>query len=338
MENVTNNPLVSIIVRTKDRPKLLRRALQSIAAQDYRPLEVVLVNDGGCSLDIEELRGVLGDIFLNYIRLEENTGRAHAGNVGIENVRGEYVGFLDDDDEFYPEHLQVLTGQFTDGSLQIAYADAEMVFVEIDEENNYREKSRLVPYSQDFSPGTMLVQNYIPFMCLLFRREALDSVRFDERFEMFEDWRLLIELSRKFWFAHVKKITAVYVQWSNQSQINRRALVEEFSGEAYKQILSQNIDRITPEIIYQYCVNNATEKMRLVEEGREKGELLERLQAEKARIKDERNHLLERFEAEKARSEDERNHLLERFEAEKARSEDERNHLLERFEAEKARS
>lgn len=62
------NPLVSIIVRTKDRPKLLTRALQSIAEQTYRPIEVVLVNDGGCDLDVEEIKSILGDVSLNYIK------------------------------------------------------------------------------------------------------------------------------------------------------------------------------------------------------------------------------------------------------------------------------
>ena len=79
MNNMANNPLVSIIVRTKDRPKLLNRALQSISAQTYRPLEVVVVNDGGCDLDVEELKDILRDISLNYMRLEKNTGRSHAG-------------------------------------------------------------------------------------------------------------------------------------------------------------------------------------------------------------------------------------------------------------------
>ena len=98
------NPLVSIIVRTKDRPKLLERALQTVASQTYRPIEVVLVNDGGCDLDIKAEK-ILEDMSLNYIRLEKNTGRAHAGNIGLGNVNGKYVGFLDDDDEFYPEHV-----------------------------------------------------------------------------------------------------------------------------------------------------------------------------------------------------------------------------------------
>ncbi|MFA4919550.1 MAG: glycosyltransferase [Thermodesulfovibrionales bacterium] len=62
---MSNNPLVSIVVRTKDRPKLLKRALQSIAEQTYRPMEVVLVNDGGCDLNINELTGILKDVALN---------------------------------------------------------------------------------------------------------------------------------------------------------------------------------------------------------------------------------------------------------------------------------
>ncbi len=77
MTTTAENPLVSLIVRTKDRPKLLLKSLRSIAAQDYRPIEVILVNDGGCDLDVGALRTLLGNITLNYIRLEENTGTAH---------------------------------------------------------------------------------------------------------------------------------------------------------------------------------------------------------------------------------------------------------------------
>ena len=156
------NPLVSVIVRTKDRPALLKRALQSIADQTYRPVEVVLVNDGGCDLDRNELQGILGNVSLNYIRLEENTGRAHAGNVGLENAKGEYIGFLDDDDAFYPDHLKALTAQLISSPSKIAYTDAEVVFIEITERGEVVEKFKHLFYSQDFSPEMLLIQNYIP--------------------------------------------------------------------------------------------------------------------------------------------------------------------------------
>jgi glycosyltransferase involved in cell wall biosynthesis len=109
----TESPLVSIIVRTQDRPKLLIRSLQSIASQIYRPIEVILVNDGGCDLDINKLKTVLSDVTLNYIRLEQKTGRTHVAKVGIENAAGKYEGFLDDDDEFYPEHINILVDFLT---------------------------------------------------------------------------------------------------------------------------------------------------------------------------------------------------------------------------------
>jgi GT2 family glycosyltransferase len=266
MSNITVNPLASIIVRTKDRPKLLKKALRSIHAQTYRPIEVVLVNDGGCSLDIGEIETILSDVRLNYIRLEQNVGRARAGNIGLENARGEYIGFLDDDDEFYPDHLIVLAGKLSNSTLNIAYTEAEVVFVDILGEGEITEKFKYVFYSQDFSPEMLLIQNYIPFMCLLFRRSVFNSntVRFDESFEIFEDWKILIKLSEKYWFEHIKKVTARYIQWCDRSQINRRALSENFSQVAYKRILDENISKITPVAIYTDCVNNATERMKLV--------------------------------------------------------------------------
>jgi GT2 family glycosyltransferase len=326
------NPLVSIIVRTKDRPALLKGALRSIAAQIYRPIEVVLVNDGGCDLDIEEIKNILVDINLNYIRLEKNSGRATAANVGIENSKGDYMGFLDDDDEFYPDHLKVLIETLAHSSCKIAYTDAETSHVEFDRDGNVTEKNTYVDNSQDFSPNILIFQNYIPFMCLLFDREVLDETRFNEHFEIFEDWVLLIDLSNKYWFKHIKKVTAKYIQWSDESQINRRALIEEFSQEAYKKVLSQNIDRISPEMIYAYCVYSATEKRTLFnkledkdyEHTRVKMEFMselallksekQKVEGEKQRIADEKQaieHEKQAVEHEKQRIEHEKDNLLQ---------------------------
>jgi GT2 family glycosyltransferase len=314
MSDIAINPLISVIVRTKDRPKLLKKALRSIHAQTYRPIEVVLVNDGGCALDIGELETILSDVRLNYIRLEQNAGRARAGNIGIENASGEYIGFLDDDDEFYPDHLKVLAGKLSNSTLKIAYTEAEVVFVDISGEDEIAEKFKYVFYSQDFSREMLLIQNYIPFMCLLFKRSVFhsDTVRFDETFEIFEDWKILIKLSEKYWFEHIRKVTARYVQWCDKSQINRRALSENFSQVAYKRILEDNIEKITPAAIYIDCVNNATEKMKLVNDliREESNYSLERmaLEAKLTRIEAEKQQIeaeKEQLESEKRKIESE---------------------------------
>ena len=252
-----SNPLVSIIVRTKDRPKLLRRALQSIANQTYGPIEVVLVNDGGCALNIEELAGILSDVSLNYVRLETNCGRAYAGNVGIENARGLYVGFLDDDDEFYPEHVSLLVSFLADTDYRIAYTDSLMAYKEYDSERaELTDIRKELVFSQDFEYDYLIFENYIPFMCLLFERTVLVSAGgFDRNFEVYEDWDLLIRLGEKYPFHHIKMATADYNQWDTEQQISQSNKDYQFIEQSYLRILSKHWDKVTERRV-RNCISH----------------------------------------------------------------------------------
>ena len=215
---MTDNLLVSIIVRTKDRPELLKRALQSIAAQTYGPIEVILVNDGGCDLRGEELKEILPDVLLNYIRLEKNTGRAHAGNVGIENAKGDYIGFLDDDDEFYREHVATLVSAMKRSDYKIAYTAVEFVERTFDSGALQFTDIKKGLFAKDLSYNDLLIANYIPLISLLFKSDVLKNLMFDETFDLYEDWDMLIRASEKNEFYFINKITAQYNQWSS-SQI-----------------------------------------------------------------------------------------------------------------------
>ena len=248
-----DNPLVSIVVRTKDRPKLLRKAIQSILGQTYRPIQVVLVNDGGCDLDLEELQGILENISLNYLKLETNIGRAGAGNIGIGNVRGKYVGFLDDDDEYYPEHLTTLVSFLEQSDYEVAYTDSLMVYKEYSPQTHELDDSvkREVVFSQDFSYDKLVFENYIPFMCLLFKRDLLvASGGFDNGFELYEDWDLLMRIGKNYPFYHIRQVTANYNQWSIDLQISQRNSDPVFLQQAYMKVLSRHIGEITPQRVH----------------------------------------------------------------------------------------
>ncbi|OGW36526.1 MAG: hypothetical protein A2Y97_03535 [Nitrospirae bacterium RBG_13_39_12] len=205
----TKDPLVSIIVRTKDRPKLVKKALQSIPDQTYRPIEVILVNDGGCDLDIDEFKSILGDIFLNYKRLHKNMGRAHAGNVGIENAKGAYVGFLDDDDILYGNHVSTLVGYLESSGEDAAYTDAYAVKNILTKEG-YIPHSKEIVHARNFNRDWLLFQNYIPLLCLVVRKELLTKEIFDTEFDIFEDWEILIRLSQNHNFHRIPEVTAEY--------------------------------------------------------------------------------------------------------------------------------
>jgi GT2 family glycosyltransferase len=268
------NSLVSIVVRTKDRPELLQKALESISRQTYRPLQVVLVNDGGCDLEIKYLQDILDDIALNYIRLEKNMGRAHAANTGIKNAHGAYIAFLDDDDEYYPEHIDDLVSFLSNQTYyEVVYSDTETVVRHPSTEEikpaRYREKV----FSKDFSYNDLLVGNYIPFNSILFSKNVLLSEEIDESMDLYEDWDLLIRISLKHPFYHLKKVTAIYNQWSKDLQINQAD--PDYMISMHKKVIEKHRDKITPEVIlnlkhdkerFETAFNNLLDKYNLLEE------------------------------------------------------------------------
>ncbi|MBF0573891.1 MAG: glycosyltransferase family 2 protein, partial [Desulfamplus sp.] len=118
-----NRPLVSIIVRTKDRPYLLKQALASITSQTYDNIQVILINDGGCAINIDEIKTILVNRTLTYIHNQNTLGRSEAGNVALSHIEGRYFGFLDDDDTLFPDHIDTLVSFLENSDYRVAYSD-----------------------------------------------------------------------------------------------------------------------------------------------------------------------------------------------------------------------
>ena len=241
------NPLlVSIIVRTKDRPKLLLRALQSIAAQTYRPMEVVLVNDGGCHLEADKLKDILGDVSLNYIELEKTSSRAHAGNIGIKNAKGSYVGFLEDDDIYSKDAIRMLCFAMDCGGWPVVYGQAVLKFYNNKGMIDTLRKSSLI--ALPFDKDVLLYQNAIPFNTILFdERLFRDFGPFDESLSTCEKWDFLLKIADKH---HFKYIPEVVVEHSSFGAfLNDDWFTEKEVQEAEEVVRLKRLDRATISII-----------------------------------------------------------------------------------------
>lgn len=128
VENCTHkqvpfSPLVSIIVPTYNRPNTLKRALESIAAQTYKNIEAIVVNDAG-----EDVAGII-DTFRNRLSVkycvhDRNKGLASSRNTGINAAQGKYIAYLDDDDIFYDDHVETLVNFLENRGHKVAYTDA----------------------------------------------------------------------------------------------------------------------------------------------------------------------------------------------------------------------
>lgn len=101
---------VSVIIPTFGRALLLRRAIASCINQNYNNLEIIVVDDNGLGeksqLETEKVISEFSKSKIKYFPLEKNRGGAYARNYGAEMSDGEYLCFLDDDDEFYPTKIQ----------------------------------------------------------------------------------------------------------------------------------------------------------------------------------------------------------------------------------------
>lgn len=209
---VHEGPRISVIVRTRNRPDLLAEALASLAEGQYRRAEVVLVNDGGDPPPVPD------DHPLPILRvdLRENRGRAAAAEAGIAAATGDFVAFLDDDDLAAPEHLATLAGMVQAPGVRVAYTDAAVAVYELDEPldgipGRWICRDRRLPYSRDFDPDVLLVDNYIPFNTLLIDRRLFgEAGPFDPSLPFFEDWDYLIRLSALTPFHHLRKVTCEY--------------------------------------------------------------------------------------------------------------------------------
>ncbi len=209
-EKKQNRPLVSVIVRTKDRPVLLRDTLSSIVMQSYPNIEIVLVNDGEEYLTeiVEEFKSYSE---IQYIKLQDSRGRTAAGNAGIRASKGKYINFLDDDDIFYYNHVQKLADYLETTGQKVAYSDCEIGRYDwADEEfvlKGEKEFFRGVEHDLD----QLYVTNYLPNMTVMFAKELCDIVGYpDETLEIYEDWDLFLRLSRHSDSQRVPGVTAEY--------------------------------------------------------------------------------------------------------------------------------
>jgi len=257
---------VSVVIRTRNRPALLREALESLRAQTARPKQVVVVNDGGASP--KEVVDGFRDAF--PVLLDEprqRRGRSAAANRGVALAKEELVAFLDDDDRCFPDHIERLAAGHRQGPEPVVYSDAVTV-VYGQGEAGWEPRIRTLQYSLDFDPDYLLLANYIPIHTLLLPRELFTKVGgFDEGIEYSEDWDFLIRLSAETSFRHLRAVTCEYRVFEAPSsdpnpghvaagagafQDARRKIFERYAARRTDAGLARVLDRMRSQVAFWY--------------------------------------------------------------------------------------
>lgn len=187
-------PLVSIIIPTYNREYLVGEAIKSVLDQTFRNFEIIVVDDGSTDKTADTIKS-FSDDRVKYIS-QANRGRSNARNEGLKRAAGRYITFLDSDDLYLPDKLE----------LQVAYLNTHsefgMVYTSahcIDERGTVLSDSYIANLSGwIYKDIAFYVPVTITLPTVMARREVFDQAgRFDEKMERFEDtdmWRRIAKV------------------------------------------------------------------------------------------------------------------------------------------------
>ncbi len=234
------NPAVSVIMPTQGtRPEMMKPAIDSVLNQMFEDFELIVVSDGG--VDISDYINTFGDDRIKYYYNSEHRGCAFARNYAISKAKGKYIAYLDDDDKYYSEHLEILHNYLESTEFKIAYTDSYRV-EQVWHENQYLIARKNVIYSEEFDYEKILIGNFVPILNIMHEKSCTDKLgAFDENLMTHSDWELWLRLSREYKLSHIKLITAEYTWRQDSSSIsttNRRDFIEskKYVYEKYKHL------------------------------------------------------------------------------------------------------
>jgi len=191
--------LVSVVIPTFDRGHLLRRAIHSVRVQTMTSWELIVVDDASPNDDITAIVAEFGDPRIRCLRHDSNRGAPAARNIGIRASKGDYIAFLDSDDEWLPNKLEVQLARFDE--MEARGAEVGVVVCNwmrvTQTPTGVREKAlRRKPLVGDALAILLARRNMRPTSTILVKRIHLDEGHcFDESLASSQEWDLLVRLA-----------------------------------------------------------------------------------------------------------------------------------------------
>lgn len=204
---VKMSKLVSVIIPTYNRPETVKRAVDSVLNQTYDNIEVIVCDDNGIGTEAGiKTANVMSEYSENakvkYVQHEVNINGSAARNTGFRASRGDYVMFLDDDDEFLPEKVstQLARMESLDESWGACYAD----YIKISEDGK-----SIIAKSKEKCEGELLIEELKRNLFisagsnLMIRRFVVEEIGgFDETFVRNQDQEFLVKILKKYKLAY----------------------------------------------------------------------------------------------------------------------------------------
>ncbi|QPJ62903.1 MAG: glycosyltransferase [Candidatus Nitronauta litoralis] len=184
-----NTPRVSVVIPTYNRVEFLEKAVESVLLQTWSNWELIVVDDGSTDDTADTMQGIPQ---VNFLRFEENKGVSYARNRGIEIAGGEFICFLDSDDQWLPEKLTRQV-QWMEKNPECSACYTDEIWI--------RNGVRVNPMKKHRKYSGQVFRNCLP-LCIIspssimMRRELFNDIGvFDESLPACEDYDLWLRLT-----------------------------------------------------------------------------------------------------------------------------------------------
>lgn len=199
--------LVSAIITTHNRRELLKRAIESVFAQTYKEIELIVVDDHS----EDGTSSVCQDPRINYIFIprEESRGGNYARNLGIKAAKGEYVAFLDDDDYWLPQKIKKQVALIEEKKCDFVSCNR---LLELVTEDGIQIKETEPILKEDCDMRRKILYTICSTTSLMiFKKDTILAVgMFDEHLRFWQEYELSIRLAQLKPFYSVQEPLVVY--------------------------------------------------------------------------------------------------------------------------------
>lgn len=260
---------VSIIVPVYNVEGYIVDCIESIVAQDYTKLEIILVDDGSKDRSIDNALSYLQKYEINYkVVHQENRGLPAARNSGIKQAEGEFICFIDSDDRIAQGHIKALINMLERKKLDFAFSD----FVSVNYEERIKLKSKKVKEkvtkiecqlleAQKLQNSFLRRDIKIHCCAIMLRRNFVlqEGLWFDERLRFGEDaeflWRVITRIEKG---GYVKTSTYEYLNRPGSlMNVQKVDLVLNFMRIFNESIHKQSLNMTMQDVVYSRVILGA---------------------------------------------------------------------------------
>ncbi len=225
--------LVSVVIPLYNRATTIKQALQSVLDQTYQDFEILVVDDGSIDCSEEICKGFsLKHKSVRYLRHGHNRGAQAARNTGIKAAQGEWIAFLDSDDQWLPNSLEMRVQKALALKVHVVHSGCFII-----RENGNKELMKIPPM-EGKSYRALLTRPGPAYPAMLVSREALQKIGLlDESISSWQEWDTAICLARYYRFGFVDEPTFVYDCSSNET-ISKKTACGRFG---YEQVVRKHM-------------------------------------------------------------------------------------------------